>query len=611
MGNFVAITASPDLIEAEKLYQRAVDAGKTNAGKPPHSTIRNPWSLAASFPRQNGSGSVVASDAATGSWLGVVGTCFHQSGSNDPGYLLQQYLSHGVDQLANSLEGFFAIIIGDGGTQNITVITDVIGSCHFYCRQFAGATVLSSSSLVLASLADVSLDPIGCQEFVGMGTIYEERTLYQEIKKLPPASIISFSGGTEVRRTLYWDVARLSPESLSAEAAREALWQALVSAADKVGNQFGKLVCDLTGGYDSRAIAAAFLGAGKHFATTVSGPEDSADVAVSRGLARTLDLEHLHNVRADSFAAADLKEALDLTDGEYDLVEYAGIARTHHRLSERFEISINGSFGEMARGYWWELLIPHTGAHSKLDSRKLAERRYAVSFRSDLFQPQLRLDLVDHMSSVIDRATEGMFGSPNTFQMDVAYLRMRMQRWQGRIASSTNRIWPCLSPFMFRPALEVMLQARFSARQRSFLVRDMLARHQPAIANYPLEHGYPAIPATWRNFLRFWTLAPYYGGRVAQKIRSRLSTPRKPGSSAGSRSQVWKSQPMHDFLQSGLERTTAVLEEPALAALVRASGEGDFSRVSEMNRIFTIGLALSQPLGQLSQSVEAISPPWR
>ena len=93
LGNFVAITASPALLAAENLYRRAVAAAKANAGQPPKSTIRNGWSLAASFPRQNGAGPGIVSDIRTGSWLAVVGTCFHQSGNNDSDCLLRQYLT--------------------------------------------------------------------------------------------------------------------------------------------------------------------------------------------------------------------------------------------------------------------------------------------------------------------------------------------------------------------------------------------------------------------------------------------------------------------------------------------------------------------------------------
>jgi asparagine synthase (glutamine-hydrolysing) len=592
LGGFVAISVSLDLAAAESLSQRAVQAMTANAGRPPDSTIRNSWSFAAAFARQNGSSSAIASDANTGSWVAVVGTCFHQSACNDPDSLLRQYLSHGADQLSRSLEGFFAVIVGDGGTKEIIVITDVIGSCHLYCRQTGDAIVLSSSSLALASLGQVSLDPVGCQEFLGTGIIYEDRTLYREVKKLPAASIVNFCAGTEVARRLYWDVSSLLPESLSTEAATDALWETSLSATRKISGQFDHVVCDLTGGYDSRAMTAAFLGVNKPPVTVVSGPEDSADVVVSRGLARKLQLEHLHCLCDETISVADLRAALQLTDGEYEIVEYVAIARIHRQLSQKFQISINGSFGEVARGYWWELLVPHTGARRPLDSQRVSARRYGWGSCNNLFQQQFRMNLVDHMASVIDRSVEGLSDFPNTFQMDVAYLRMRMQRWQGRIASSTNRIWPCLSPFMFRSVLETMLQTCFAARQRSLLVRRMLAKHQPALADYPLEHGYPAVPASWNNLPRFWPLVPYYGRKVAEKLRSRIFPHNQPTVAIGPKVQLWKLEEVRDILDPKVMTTASILEPAALTELVTAPQRGDFSRSVEWNRILTLEMAL-------------------
>jgi asparagine synthase (glutamine-hydrolysing) len=578
LGNFVAITSSPDVIAVEKLYQRAIDAAKAIVGQRPNSTIRNAWSLADSFPRQNASACEIASDAGTGSWLAVVGSCFHQSGCNDPKYLLRQYLSYGAEQLSRSLEGFFAIIVG---------------SCHFYVRQIAGAMAFSSSSLLLASLEEVTPDPLGCQEFLSMGVLYEDRTIYREIKKLPAASITRFWHGKQVEQKRYWEASRLLPESLTAEGATDGLWQALVSSARRIGDQFDSVVCDLTGGYDSRATVAAFHEAGKPFATVVSGPDDSADVNISRGLARILGLEHLHYPPAGKVTSADLNGSLELCDGEYDLVEYSSIARIHRNLSERFQLSINGSFGEVARGYWWELLFPHTGSRRKLDSHNLAVRRYAWNSSSDLFQPNLRIDLAEHMAAVIDRATAGLEGFPNTFQMDVAYLQMRMQRWQGRIASSTDRIWPCLSPFMFRSVLEVMLQAPYAARRRSLLIRRMLAQYQPAIANYPLEHGYPAVPATWKNLPRFSPLVSYYGNKIVQKMRSRLVTANLSLPANHHRLDLWQTDEIKARLNSSSMKVAAILDPSALAAFLQASQSREFTRDLEWQRLLSLEIALS------------------
>jgi hypothetical protein len=127
-------------------------------------------------------------------------------------------------------------------------------------------------------------------------------------------------------------------------------------------------------------------------------------------------------------------------------------------------------------------------------------------------------DLVTHFAAMIERANEGLSAWPNTTQMDHAYLRMRMQRWQGRMATSTDQIRPCLSPLMFRPVLETMLQTEQRLRQRSLLVREMLVRLQPKLAAYPLEHGYPAEPFRLGNAHRFVrSLLTSYGQKIWDK----------------------------------------------------------------------------------------------
>jgi len=596
VGSFIAVIPCFEATkEAEKLLLRASRAMQGCGHVNPDSTVSNAWSFAATWVRLNGSGSPIVQDAETGSWLAAAGTFFHRSGDGRPEYLLQQYLTVGAHGLASNLDGFFVIVAADGRSREIVVITDIIGSLHCYYRQFAAGIAISTSSLVLAQLDAVSPDVVGCQEFLGTGVIYENRTLYNEVKKLPPATIAIFQDGHKVEQGQYWNLSSLAPESLSADHATEALWENLTSAASSINGQFDSIVCDLTGGYDSRAIAAAFLVGQRRFATVVSGPPNTGDVIVSRGLAEMLGLEHVHYPPDEiAISSEDLKATMHLTDGEYDLIEYLAVARIHRDLSQRFQISINGSFGEVARGYWWELLFPHTGARSKLDSYRVAARRYALSSASDLFQPQHRMNLVQHIQGVVDRSIAGFEAYPNTFQMDVAYLRMRMQRWQGRIASSTSRIWPCLSPFMFRSALETMLQAQFAVRRRSLLVRLMLAKYQPQLAVYPLEHGNPALPTTWKTFPKFWPLVPYYAGKAIGKIERKVL--RKPAvvEAQSPRLQLWELDEVKSLLQPGAMKSVCILDPSAVTAFLESSQKPEFSQDAEWRRLLTLEWALSR-----------------
>jgi asparagine synthase (glutamine-hydrolysing) len=594
LGNFVAILPIAGCEQAAaRSFSSTIAFAKAFAGQLPSSVVEGQWVQVASYPRRNQSGAAVVSDPKTGDWILALGTWFHADGfaTGDEQRLLTDYQQFGAFRLARALQGFFNIIIADEKERALILITDLVGSCHCYERDCGDFIAFSSSSLLLGGIAAVHLDPVGCQEFVNAGVIYENRTLYREVRKLPPASICRFSGKADGEHQRYWQASQLQPESLSGDTAAETLWNTMRTAALRVGRKFPQPICDLTGGYDSRALVAAFLSVGVPFSAAVSGPEDSADVRVSRRLAEMVALRHVHTFGADQLSLPDIKDAIALTDGEYNLVEYAGILRIHRQLSQEFDISINGSFGELARGYWWELLFPCTGCRKKLDSNRLARARFAARhFDATLFSPAVALDLAAHFSGVIERTNSGLAQYPNTFQMDHLYLMMRMQCWQGRIASSTNRLWACLSPFMFRSVLEVMLQTETKARQRSLLIRKMLARFYPAFANAPLEHGYPAAPLNWTNWYRFLPLAKYYGSLLLHKagFHSRRGVP--SSDSPPRVVQLWGEPEIREIWVASRMACGALLDQDRLESYIADSQKPGFRWEQQWMRLLSLEL---------------------
>jgi asparagine synthase (glutamine-hydrolysing) len=597
VGNFlIVIPVKGETRNAERLFRNGLIAAREIRGQIPGNSVATEWALAASFPRYNGSGGSLVTDPETGSWILSTGTWFHAQGysSGAESKLLQRYLERGATRLAQELEGFFVLILGDARRREVIVLTDIIGSCHCFQRTFDVGTVLSGSSLLLAALEDCKLDLTACQEFFCTGIIYEDRTCHQQVRKLAPATIFQFAEGKERSEERYWQAANARIESQEGDQAVEALWDATVGAAKRINSLYANPVCDLTGGYDSRALVAAFLGAGVRFATAVSGPADSADVRISRGLAQSLGLANLHSEPLKQISFKQVLDCLPLTDGEYDLVNYAEIREIHTGLSQQFDISINGSFGEVARGYWWELLFPRIGARSPLDAHKVAQRRYAAQrCDSSIFPVAARVDLVEHLARVIERTNSGLTEMPNTFQMDNAYLMMRMQRWQGRIASSTNQIWPCLSPFMFRSVLEIMLGARAMLRWRSLMVRKMLSEFSPRLAEYPLEHGFPAEPTTWKNFYRFFPLAIYFGEKVTHKIRSKLGLRGSAKTDVGdARMELWRQEEVKEFLRPEKMELNRSLDSTALAGFLMRSQQEAFGFGEQWARILSLECAL-------------------
>jgi hypothetical protein len=599
VGNFLLILPVPGReAEAKRLFHLGLACADRLGLSRTGDSLETPGALVASFPRKNGSGSPVVRDPESGSWLVGIGTWFHQDGyaGGAEDRLLARYLEAGSAALGRELEGFFLLAIGDARSREAIVITDVIGSCHGFVRQLPAGLALSGSSLLLAALGESSLDPVAAQEFLATGNIYEDRTIYREVRKLAPASVYRSRLGAWHSCERYWRISELEPNSLTGEAAARMLWESLTRAAGMVARWYPGLVSDLTGGNDSRALVGAFLVRGARVSTVVSGPTDSPDVIISRGLAALLGLPHLHVEPSAAVSFDRVKNALPFTDGEYDLVEYARVLEVHQRLAGQSEISVNGSFGEVARGYWWELLFPRAGACEKLNAGKVAALRYAVDpVDLTLVPAEARLDLVGHLVGVIERTNTGLFDSPNTLQMDNVYLTMRMQRWQGRIASSTNRLWPCLSPFMFRSVLETMLQVETRLRRRGLVVRKMLARFQPQLAAYPLEHGYPAMPVTWRNFYRFWPVPSHYARKVFEKCCERAGlnpTGRVGHSRESARSLLWREEEVRDLLRPEKMQVCSLLDREALAHFLEASRQAQFPFDQQWSRLLTLEYAL-------------------
>jgi hypothetical protein len=596
MGSFLLVIAEKDCEkQAEGIFARGLRLAPELKGLAKAATLVRPNSWIAAFPRRNRSGGVINTNPETGDWLLSAGSWVHPdiASFNDSKKLFASISEKGIRHVAHDLEGFF--VIAGGNERAIFVITDIIGSCHAFLRSWNGIAAISSSSLLLAALGEHTIDPVACQEFIQGGVIYEDRTLFQEVRKLSPATCYSYENGCASGQECYWSLIGLQPELLNGDTAIDALKSTIQTAARKIGTLAPNLLCDLTGGYDSRALVAGLVSVGLPVVTTVSGTVDSADVRVSRALAELAGLENIHINPQPVHSYEQLRKALELTDGEYDILEYARIQDIHCEHARRFDATLNGSFGEVARGFWWEILVPYVGKRQKLDSRKAARLRYLpLGYDSTLFPSVQRINLEEHYAEVIERTNAGLEDSPNTFQLDNIYLRLRMQRWQGRIASSTDQIWPCLSPFIFRSILEVMLQTKHDLRRRSLMIRKLLPRLDARFAQYPLEHGFPPLPVNLRTFHRFWPIVPLYGKKVRNRLR-RLGKPVVTSTgptSTSSRIMLWGEQEIKEILQPSRMISSIILDADALSDFLSRSQQREFPHEGQWARVLTLECTL-------------------
>jgi hypothetical protein len=365
---------------------------------------------------------------------------------------------------------------------------------------------------------------------------------------------------------------------------------------DAIAEAYERPILDLTGGFDSRGLLGAMMQAGRHFSTIVNGEDSDPDVLVANQLARTFGLDHLQRKRSD-VATTDVwrlcNDAVPLVDGEYDVLHYSSTLRTHAENAAAFRASINGSNGELCKGHWWEILLPHIGRRGHFDPRFVAARRFALQEPySALLAVTYGDSLLDDLTGVIQRATAHMAGMPNTALLDACYLALRMQRWQGRIASATSRIWPCLSPYAFRAPMEAALATPPSQRVRHRLSRRLIEYQCPQLAAMPLAAGYPASPVRWDTVHRFGPLAVEVGKAVVRRLRryaghERPFTPPPP---TYPMARLWELEEVRECLNPTTMRTRELYRAETLRRVFERSRDPTAAEAETAGRVLTVEL---------------------
>lgn len=520
---------------------------------------------------------------------------------------------------AAKLDGFFAFAAGDAAGRELAVATDRTGTLHVYRVRAEGCELLSTSSLVLATLAGAEFDPLAVREFLGTGSVFEQRSLHAGVEKLPPATVLRFRDGRPVGRERWWELRPLlwgSQESLAHPGDVPALAGALTAALDALLAAYPAAVLDLTGGFDSRAVLGAALATARPFRTVVVGADDDPDVLAAGGIARAFELSHTHLVPGRDYGArslADLQQALALCDGEADVVEYAGIAQIQARMagaggaSRTGGLTVNGSSGELCRGYWWDLLPALDAPGSAFDSRRAAIGRFATDGWADAMLAGTgdatasggdgaSASLADHFTAVVERSNAELRDLSAVALADNTYLTLRMQRWAGRLVSATDRIWPCVSPFMFEAPMRAALSAPPALRRRDRMTRALIEHLNPRLAVLPMADGSPALPLRAGTLHRFGPHAAALGGKAWGRVRRRMGGGAASGggaagvAAADGVTRLWADADIAGLLSPESMVTHELYDRAALGSFLAASRAVGFDQPRRFGRVLTLEL---------------------
>jgi asparagine synthase (glutamine-hydrolysing) len=231
--------------------------------------------------------------------------------SSDTEVIVHLYEDRG-EQFVHALDGMFGIALWDRQAKTLVLARDRLGIKPIYYADVGDSLVFGSElkSIVMHPSVQRTVSPVALSHYLSFGATPGDKSILDEVKKLPPGHLLRWHGGRAVLQR-YWDLRPAPrPATISFEQAaeevrfhvREAVRSHLVS--DVPVGAF------LSGGIDSATVVGtmAELGARpKTFSIGFDEPEFD-ELSFARLIAKRFDTDH-HElvVRPDAW---DLVERL-------------------------------------------------------------------------------------------------------------------------------------------------------------------------------------------------------------------------------------------------------------------------------------------------------------
>lgn len=203
------------------------------------------------------------------------------------------------DDCVLHFEGMFAFAIWDQRSNRLLLARDHLGIKPLYYWCDGSRLVFGSEIKVILADRGIprTMDWEGLANYLAFGHAIAPTTMYQNIRKLPPAHQLIFNGDGALRTRCYWDAAdEYSRGPLTFSDAVDNLRLLLPAAVKR------QLVADvpvgafLSGGIDSAAVVALMStvgdGAVKTFSVGYEGVPDGGELAAARDTAQYFGTEH-------------------------------------------------------------------------------------------------------------------------------------------------------------------------------------------------------------------------------------------------------------------------------------------------------------------------------
>jgi len=502
----------------------------------------------------------------------------------------------GPSAAALEFAGLFCIAYWNGENSRLTLITDRYGYRPLFLARENGCLAFGTELKAVAALMDArNPDPLGTLEFFLYGSHFRELTWLDGCVRLEPATILT-ADADGVRQEQYWTYRYGGGVKLDQETCFTRFSVLLDRAVERsMRSQSHRIGLFLSGGYDSRSVAAAIRPEHLPIPALTFGHPDSRDMRFASLLSARLGLAHEAVPDAKEYLYRNCHRIIWRTEG-MSLFSHTTSIQNHAFIKARMDIILTGFLGEFSGSHTWPALLLARGresARAAIHARMTQSRLLPVS---RIFRKSVLESAVPAVRERFDKAYDSL---PNEHPMDLAdsfNLRFLQPRLTGQSSSVDRHILEMRAPHMDRDLVDFLLTIPAPARIEQRIYKKAIAYGFPSVRDVPCTNsGKPIDPSFGREYAKM--AGAYLGRKAMGPIARALGIKPDLGRAPRDLASAFRAEPdlrdkvLVPLLREGVFQDS-VFDPAGIEALADEHYAGKANHEDALGRLISWGLAV-------------------
>ena len=285
--------------------------------------------------------------------------------AGDTETVVHLYEEHGLD-FPSHLRGMFAIALWDESRRRLVLARDRMGVKPLYYAHTPRGLAFCSEikSLLAGDLLEPRLDAEAAELYLAYGYVPGPRTLFEGVRKLPPASTLVWEDGRLGRESVYWTPWEDAPPSGSSwEEDQDTLLRLLRESVRARMVSDVPLGVMLSGGLDSSLITALMSevspGPVKTFSVGFTEDQDANELADAHRVAQRFGTDHHELLTSAMDHPSLLEDALWHLEEPITDLSFLGFILLSRLAREHVTVALCGQAADELLGGYAKHAVAH------------------------------------------------------------------------------------------------------------------------------------------------------------------------------------------------------------------------------------------------------------